>query len=197
MKSSSIIIENIQYVRDNDKNELSFETNMTPFERNKFRKILLSDLSVLAVDTVCILNNETIFTNEQVVQRLSLLPIKSIHSSNKDIIRKEKCDCEKSCEKCVLYISFNITTYAGFVYSHDISPLFYPNIIVLPSIKNKANLSVIMKITKKDPKKHYKWSIPVVFCFEGNKIILKSDFSDYDLLKVLLDVLEKFYEKSD
>lgn len=197
MSSSGIIVQNITYHyqfedSSNERNELSFETNMTPFERNQFRRTLMNKTTVPAIDSVYIISNKTLFADEQVVSRLSLIPINP--TSNINLVEKDKCDCEHSCHRCALYIEFEIVSKSPVIYSHDISPYFYPGMRVFYCTKNNTVLSGIIKVTRKSPKNNSKWSIPVLFQFddisESNyyRIILSSDLP-YNLNDVLLDVL--------
>ena len=178
---------------------------MTSSERNKFRGILLSEISVPAIDKVCIILNETIFINEQIAQRLSLIPINPL--CNLRLVEKDKCDCENNCSKCTVFIRFQSKKKLSPIYSHDISPIFYPGIKVIFTTTERYELDVVIKITRKSPSKHTKWSIPVVFKFSQSTIKLcnRNSIRDsnqfynitlscdlpYNLEKVMEEIIER------
>lgn len=192
---SLMSIQNLRYSGISEsRNVLSFETNMSFQNRKLFRDILLNRLSVAAVEKVIILVNNSILTNEQLIHRICLVPI----DPKFQLIEKSECDCEKNCNKCSFFVSVCLSSIRH-LYSEDLGSIFFPGIKILSSSIN-FNVSLILKITRKTPTKHYRWSIPVCLefrCFskelnsENVEIILSSDLP-YDLFDVLKQIIRNF-----
>jgi len=79
--------------------EISFVVDdMTPAFANSLRRIAIGEVPVLAVDSVDFYENNSMFYDEMVAHRLSLVPLVF---NPKNYIFKEDCKCEgKGCSNC-------------------------------------------------------------------------------------------------
>lgn len=72
---------------------------------NALRRILLGELTCLAVEYVEITENNSVFADECLAHRLGLLPLQD----TVDLMNKRECSCEKYCEKCAVVFNINKT----------------------------------------------------------------------------------------
>lgn len=153
-----LIFDNVTY-ESND--TISFRSNMSSKELCIFRKYLHNNISVVAVDTVTIHSNGTILCDEQIAQRVSLLPF----AVNIQKERKDLCKCNERCDECTLMIEFEGNFKSGqSIFSHDISPLFCSNIMIVPVVED-CFFKITIECNRQFPCFHSKWSAIIILSF--------------------------------
>lgn len=89
---------------------------------NALRRILISEIPVMAIDDVMVLENNSVMYDEILAHRLGLVPVTTDQSYN----LPEDCTCksELGCEKCRASLSLEIeaTEPAEVVYSSQLKP---------------------------------------------------------------------------
>lgn len=86
---------NINIIEES-KTNLKFTLNSNISFANSLRRILLSEVPMVAIDIIEIKENRTVLGDEMIAHRIGLVPIK--FSGN--IIAKEECNCNGFCQKC-------------------------------------------------------------------------------------------------
>lgn len=181
-------------------NILTFDTDMTLKQFNTFRRIILSEIAIIAIDLVQIIDNDTAMVDEVIVNRLGNIPVAI--SDQHSIIRKDLCECQSYCKKCSFMIQFPGKSFKekSFLFTNDISPYLMKDIPVIPVLPGQR-FSFNLICSKSLGLEHSKWS-PGVVCslkLKGNilKITLDNtgtiDFSylltqTFNLMKERLDV---------
>lgn len=161
------------------KNIMVFDTNMNIRQFNEFRRIILSEIAVVAIDLVQINSNSTIMVDEILANRIGQIPVATRQKDS--IIRKDLCDCEAFCNKCSFVIEFKgkQVEKKTWLLSNDISPLLLAD-IPLVTIDPGQEISFNMLCTKSIAKEHSKYS-PRITCS------IKIDESKKGILRVILD----------
>ena len=72
---------------------------------NALRRILLSEISCLAIEYVEISENTSVFADESISHRLGLLPLED----NISLLDKNSCNCENYCCKCAIIFNLDKT----------------------------------------------------------------------------------------
>jgi DNA-directed RNA polymerase subunit D len=89
---------------------------------NALRRIMISEVPVMAIDDVMILENNSVMYDEILAHRLGLVPVTTDQSYN----LPEECTCksELGCEKCRASLSLEIeaSEAAEVVYSSQLKP---------------------------------------------------------------------------
>jgi DNA-directed RNA polymerase II subunit RPB3 len=83
-------------VIEQTKTNLKFILHSNISFANSLRRILLSEVPMVAIDIVEIKENGTVLADEMLAHRIGLIPIR--YTGN--IISKEDCDCDGFCQKC-------------------------------------------------------------------------------------------------
>ena len=91
---------------------------------NGLRRILLSEIPTLAIDTVKISENTSVLPDEMIAHRLGLIPLSSMKARRMNFVRN--CDCQKvGCSKCQIRGSLRVTcppqSHSLDVYSEDLA----------------------------------------------------------------------------
>ncbi len=136
----------IQILEKNDK-EIKFvleESN--PQFANALRRIMLSEIPIMAVDTIDFHSNDSVLYNEVIAHRLGLIPLVF---NPKDFNLREECTCGgKGCSLCQVVFALD-KKGPSMVYSKD------------------------LKSSNKEVKPLYD-NIPIVELFEGQKLKLEA-----------------------
>lgn len=106
----------------------------TPQFANALRRIMLSEIPILAIDTVDFSINDSVLHNETIAHRLALIPLEF---DPKEFSLKDECKCEgKGCSECEVVLVIDkkgpCTVYSKDIKSSnpDIKP-FYENIPIV------------------------------------------------------------------
>jgi DNA-directed RNA polymerase alpha subunit len=144
---------------------LTLDTNMTIKQANVFRRLLLSQVEVVAVDLMRVHTNDTIFPDEILASRVGQIPVRY----DADLTNKNICECENFCDKCSIIVNYeNTGKENGYIFSQDISPLFKENIIVA-KVCNGQRIKFSLLLSKSTAHEHDKWSPRVVFQLSKGK----------------------------
>ncbi len=115
-------------------------SDVSPAFANALRRIMISEVPVMAIDDVMILENNSVMYDEILAHRLGLVPVTTDGSYN----LPEECTCksELGCEKC--RASFSLETEASepieVVYSSQLKP-------ENPDVKPVSDKIPIVKLT--------------------------------------------------
>lgn len=152
---------NIWFRSHSGKNVVIFDTDMNLQQFNQFRRIILSEIAVIAVDIVRINSNDTTMADEVLANRLGLIPV--VVTNQDVIVRKDLCTCQNVCEKCSIMIEFKGKTFESKspLLTNDISPLLAED-ISLTIVEANQSLSFDMYCTKSIAQEHAKYSPNVV-----------------------------------
>src|SRR2546425_7988787 len=97
-------------------------SDVSPAFANALRRIMISEIPVMAIDGVMILENNSVMYDEILAHRLGLIPVTTDSSYN----LPEDCTCksELGCEKCRASFSLEVeaTDPAEVVYSAHLKP---------------------------------------------------------------------------
>ncbi len=152
---------------------------------NALRRIILSEVPVMAVDDVVIIENSSVMHDEILALRLGLIPLKTdLNAYN----LPEKCSCksELGCHLCrtVLMLDVEAKDKPKTVYSGDLipeDPRVVPISERIPLVKlatgQRVRLEAYAKLGK--GKDHAKWQ-PVSCCVYRYMPIVKIDQSKCD-----------------
>jgi len=146
---------------------------------NEFRRIILSEIAVVAIDLVQINSNSTIMVDEILSNRIGQIPVLSNYQDS--IIRKDLCECEAFCNKCSFVIEFKGKTFdnKSWLLSNDISSLLLENIpLVTMDVGHEISFNILC--TKSIAKEHSKYTA-------GITCSLKVDTPRKGILSVTLD----------
>jgi DNA-directed RNA polymerase subunit D len=139
----------------------------TPAIANKLRKHIMSNIPVFAIDTIEFIDNTSVLINDQIIQRLSYIPI--VSSIVDDFNVYNECPCDKDCEKCSISFYINVTNNTPEpleVSSFDIH-IDNPNVTVYSDSKYSIPITRLTqnqtchirgKIKKGKGSQHSKWS---------------------------------------
>lgn len=83
-------------IKEETKTNLKFILYSNISFANSLRRILLSEVPMIAIDIIEIKENRTILGDEMIAHRIGLVPIKYAGK----LIYKEECDCDGFCQKC-------------------------------------------------------------------------------------------------
>jgi len=117
---------------------------------NALRRIMMSEIPILAVEEVDFTNNDSILYNEIIAHRLALIPL--VFESDKFHFKEEKHEGEKSCQFCEVVLAVNKKT-PGMIYAKDIKfsnpdvkPLFLETPIVELFNEEKLKLEATARL---------------------------------------------------
>lgn len=127
---------------------------------NALRRIIISEIPVMAIDKVIFYENSSILNDEVLAHRLSLIPLKT---DLKTYNFMDECDCNfKGCGKCTAILTLDVKG-PKTVYSRDLKTTKDPKIVpaydTIPIIKltevQKVRLESIAQLGL--GKEHSKW----------------------------------------
>lgn len=155
-------IINIWFRLAHGRNILIFDTDMSLAQFNLLRRILLSEIAIIAIDMVHMTSNDSAMIDEVLANRLGTIPV--IISDQDTIVRKDLCDCHSFCNKCSFVLEYGGKDFLekSWLMSDHISPYLMkdiPIVTVLP--EQKVSFKLIC--SKSIAKEHSKWS-PGVVC---------------------------------
>ncbi len=108
---------------------------------NALRRIMISEVPIMAIDDVMILENNSVMYDEILAHRLGLVPVTTDQSYN----LPEECTCksELGCEKCRASLSLEIeaSEAAEVVYSSQLKP-------ENPDVRPVSDKIPIVKVTQ-------------------------------------------------
>jgi len=134
-----------------------------PFQlANFFRRILMEEIPVLAIDSVEIIKNDSYLPNEFLSSRLGLIPLKC---DNLDLLNMS-CSCSDYCSQCSKIFRLNISLNNNTTYEILSSDLISDDSDTYPVSSNIKILTlfpyqcIILNAiaTKNIAKNHVKWS---------------------------------------
>lgn len=167
---------------------------------NQLRRIILSEIPILAIDKIIIHNNTSYICDELLINRLCLTPL--YYTSVNELL--DKCNCDNNCELCSIKLKLNITCneqikniFVGNIES--LNPnlyIIYDDIILTPIVKNQTiNLTAFAK--KGTASKHIKWS-PISDLtyipsnnFVNFKIETNGSITSNELLSIAIEIFNK------
>jgi len=135
---------------------------------NTIRRIILSEIPVLAIKSVSFIKNSSALFDEIIAHRLGLIPLKANLSS---FNLPEKCTCKgKGCGKCQITLSLNsegpITVYADDLkFKGGGVEVVYPKMPLIKLLKGQE-LEFEATATLGKGKDHAKYS-PGLFYYQG------------------------------
>lgn len=183
-------------ILESSRYNLKFELNNTELSvANALRRIIIAEVSTMAIDLVQVSENTSVLNDEFIAHRIGLVPLVS---DNVDIFNMHKqCTCEEFCTKCSvryrLYkkcptdqetcevTSNDIQLEAGEDEQHRVMPVRYtddrgededPILIMKLSKNQQIDFRCIAK--KDNGKTHAKWS-PVATCLMRMEPIVEID----------------------
>jgi DNA-directed RNA polymerase subunit D len=116
-------------------------SDVTPAFANALRRIIMSEVPVMAIDDVMILENNSVMYDEILAHRLGLIPVTTDPTYN----LPEECTCksELGCEKCRASFSLEIEAQdpVEVVYSSHLKP-------ENPDVKPVSEKIPIVKLTR-------------------------------------------------
>ncbi len=141
---------------------LIFDTDMSMNQFNIFRRILLSEIAVIAIDLVHMIENKSIMVDEVLSNRLGAIPV--MISNQNSIIRKDLCECQYFCNKCSFIIDFECKEFTRktLLMSDDVSPFLMKDIPIV-TVQPGQKISFKLLCSKSISQEHYRWS-PGVVC---------------------------------
>lgn len=141
---------------------------------NALRRVILSEVSTMAIDLVNITSNTSPLFDEFIAHRLGLIPLLS-HDVN-DYVFHRDCNCSEYCEKCSVQFflkvkctddQMDVTTdhIKQVIKDNTVVPVVFNNEdpIVIAKLKRNQELDMHMIAKKGTGKEHAKWS-PVSTC---------------------------------
>ncbi len=116
---------------------------------NALRRIIISEVPTLAIDTIYVLENTSVMFDEMLAHRLGLIPLKTDLES---YVKPEECECGgKGCPMCQVTLTLEVEAFDGpmIVYSKDIvsqDPKVYPVSGDIPIVKLEKGQKIILEL---------------------------------------------------
>lgn len=133
--------------------------NIDAVTANTIRRLIISEIPVMAIETINVVKNNSALYDEMIAHRLGLIPFKTDLSSYN---LKEKCKCKgKGCALCELILSLKATGPCT-VFAEDIKSkdpkvkAVYPKIPVVKLLKGQT-LDLEIKAVLGQGKNHAKF----------------------------------------
>lgn len=131
-------------------NTLKFILHSNISFANSIRRILLSEIPIVAIEIVEIRENRTILADEMISHRLGLVPIRYTGK----LIQKEDCDCDGFCGRCSIKFNLKvsndseienqiITVTGDDLITKDISARCHKTLIVKLAPNQKIDMTCI------------------------------------------------------
>jgi len=146
-------------------NTLVFEAEMSQYFANAWRRAMISEVPVMAVEEMEIMKNSSSMFDETLANRIGLLPLKT---DAKSYNLPERCTCKgEGCAKCEvkLYLKAgkNGMVYAESITSKDpkIVPVYPKTPIVFLNPDHQVELELTARLGK--GKRHSKYSAGLVY----------------------------------
>ena len=134
-----------------DEREMEFVLeDSNPTFANALRRIMISEIPVLAVEEVDFTQNDSVLYNEIIAHRLALLPL--VFEADKFHFKEEQHDGNRSCQFCEVVFSINkkapgIVSAKNMKPSNpDVKPLFDETPIVELFDEQKLKLEAIARL---------------------------------------------------
>ncbi len=122
---------------------------------NFLRRSIMSEVPTMAVDEVVFYKNDSIMPDEQLANRIGLVPVKGdISDTSKGYIKKK-----------------GGIVYSGDIQSNDVE-ILYKN-IALTKLKKDDEIEVELKMAKGYGKDHVKWQPALVYYRELAEVLIK------------------------
>jgi len=170
---------------EKDEHNLKFIVEGVSIEMiNAIRRIMLTEIPVMAIDEVIILKNDSPLYDEIIAHRLGLLPLKTDLDTYK---LPEECECEGyGCSLCQVSLTCEISNstnssldiYSGDLVSND--PKIIPVDPRIPIVKIDKNDKVIIEAYAilGQAKDHAKWQAVSNFAYRNYPVI---EFNEKDM----------------
>ncbi len=203
-------------VLDKKESKITFVLDgATPAFANALRRIMVSEVLTLAIDTISFHENASVLFDEVIAHRLGMVPLSF---NQKDYNTKDECKCKgKGCSSCQVVLALEKTgpaiVYSGDLKSSDKSVKPLDNNVLLVELLENQTLKLEatarlgngiehakwqaanavyqyypeIKITDKDKlQKHLKGSLKDLFIEKGGKLE-PADLARSDVYKQLED----------
>lgn len=141
---------------------------------NALRRVIISEVSTIAIDLVNIKDNTSPLFDEFIAHRLGLIPL--VSNDVNDYLNHRDCNCSEYCEKCSVqfYLDVKCTSDEMSITTNHLKqvnkdnsvvPVVYKDEdpIVIAKLKFNQELNIHMIARKGIGKEHAKWS-PVSAC---------------------------------
>lgn len=99
---------------------------------NALRRTMIAEVPTLAIDLIMIAENSSVLSDEQLAQKISLLPLQS--SQVDDFLTKDECPCRQYCERCAVQFNLDISCPSNrfdFVVTSEHLKSLHPSIQVV------------------------------------------------------------------
>eukprot|EP01060_Flectonema_neradi_P007215 TRINITY_DN15007_c0_g2_i1.p1 TRINITY_DN15007_c0_g2~~TRINITY_DN15007_c0_g2_i1.p1 ORF type:complete len:417 (+),score=70.73 TRINITY_DN15007_c0_g2_i1:244-1494(+) len=102
-------------ILEKSEDHLKFRCTTDASLANALRRVMLSEVPMLAIDTVEVQQNDSVLHDEMLVHRLGLIPIqtyvkesaKGRQSIARKLVAPRDCTCDNYCSKCAVIFSLN------------------------------------------------------------------------------------------
>lgn len=126
---------------------------------NGLRRIIISNVSVMAIDTVTFYENTSILNDEVLALRLGLIPLKTDLKTYNTV---EECACKgKGCGRCTVTLTLDVrgpcTVYSGDLKSTDPEIRPVSDKIIIAKLTPEQAIKLEAKAELGTGKKHMKW----------------------------------------
>lgn len=172
---------------------------ITPQLANALRRAVISEVSVMAIEEVTFLDNNSILNDEVVAHRLGLTPLKTDLKTYNTL---QECTCKgKGCGKCTCLITLDVegpkTVYAGDLKSKD--PKVVPVHPKTPIVKltGKQKIKLESKAVLGKGSDHIKWQ-PGLAAYEETKTgydFMIESYGQLPLKELVTQAFASFEEK--
>lgn len=131
---------------------------------NALRRIMISEVPKMAIDSINIFENTSLLYDEQVALRIGLIPIRTDLES---YVLRSECKCKNGCPSCQLSLTLSVegpkVVYSGDLVSKDEKSV--PVSQKIPIVKLKDGQKLVLEAIARlgTGKEHAKWQ-PVVAC---------------------------------
>lgn len=174
-------------IRSLKKDSITFFLRQTDVSiANGLRRILISEIPTLAIESVRISENNTIYNDEYIAHRLGLIPLAV---SPKEFVYADDCTCiGAGCEHCSILLSLDVdcnTHGRCTVTTNDLQAqrskpvdLFGPLDFQIPivELKRGQSLHLTALATKGLPSVHAKWGATTAVAYKIEpRILIKSE----------------------
>jgi len=144
-------------------------SDVTTAFANALRRIMISEVPKMAIDSINIFENTSLLYDEQIALRLGLIPIRTDLGS---YILRSECKCKNGCPSCQLSLTLSVEG-PKVVYSSDLVSKDEKSVPVdrkIPIVKLKEGQKLVLEAIARlgTGKEHVKWQ-PVVACGYKNR----------------------------
>lgn len=96
---------NVRFLQADNQRANFIVQNFNLETANSLRRVMLSEVPTLAIDTVEVLDNTSVLADEFVCHRLGLVPLSA--RGVEDLLYSRDCDCEMYCDNCSVTLVLN------------------------------------------------------------------------------------------